>query len=745
VSGLSRRGFLRASLIAGGGLLLSSFVEDAEAADGSAAAPGKDARLSAFVTIHPDGTVTIQSKNPEIGQGIKTMLPMLIADELDVEWKSVRVAQADFDNKLYKDQWSGGSMATPNNWLPMRRVGAAGRALLVAAAAKEWGVPAEECETEKGTVHHKKSKRALGYGALAATAASLPAPDLETVKLKDPAQFNIIGKPIPGVDNHAIVTGQPLFGIDVEVPGLQYATFVKCPVFGGKVKSANLDAIRALPGIRKAFVIDGGTDLYGLLGGVAIVGEGFWQVQSARGVLKIVWDEGTTAQQGTAAFAAKAKELHAQPPHRQIRKDGDAAAALASAAKVVKGDYSYPFIAHASLEPQNCTAKFENGKLELWAPTQTPEGGRALVARTLGIPEDAITIHLVRAGGGFGRRLYNDYLVEAAWIAREAGVPVKLLWTREDDLQHDLYRPGGWHSFTGGLDKDGKLVAFRDHFVSFGAGEKFAASAELTAAEFPARFVPNFVLDASVMPLGVPTGALRAPRSNALCFAFQCFLDEVAHAAGKDPLAFRRDLLVNPISDAPPAPAAGSGSGGKPPPPRPPVLDEARMRGVLDLVAEKSGWGKEKLPPGTGMGVAFYFSHRGHFAEVVRVKVSKAGALQIEKVWVAGDVGSQIINPSMAENQVQGAVLDGISEALAQEITIEGGRAVESNFHQFQLLRIKESVPVEVHFHKTAFAPTGLGEPALPPVVPALCNAIFAATGKRVRSLPLSKADLKWG
>ena len=747
MSGLSRRSFLRTSALAGGGLLLSSFFEPLEAADAAApgaAASSNAAALNAFVRIHADGTVTIAAKNPEIGQGVKTMLPMLIADELDVEWKNVRVEQVPLDTIRFKDQWSGGSMATPTNWLPMRRVGAAGRALLVAAAAQEWGVPASECETARGTVHHKKSGRSLGYGALAASASLLTPPDLETVPLKDPKQFTIIGTRVPGVDNHQIVTGAPIFGIDVTVPGMKYATFFKCPVFGGKVKSANLEAIRALPGIRKAFVIEGGTDLYGLLGGVAIVGEGFWQVQSARGALQIIWDEGATAQQGTAAFAAKAKELHAQPPHRQIRKDGDTAAALASAAKVVKGDYSYPFIAHASLEPQNCTAKFEQGKLELWAPTQTPEGGRALVARTLGLPEDAITLHLVRAGGGFGRRLYNDYLVEAAWIAREAGVPVKLLWTREDDLQHDLYRPGGWHSFTGGLDKDGKLVAFRDHFVSFGAGEKFAASAELTAAEFPARFVPNLLLDASVMPLGVPTGALRAPRSNALCFAFQCFIDEVAHAAGKDPLAFRREMLVNPVNDVPP-PAAGPGSAARPPPLRQPVLDETRMRGVLDLVAEKSGWGKEKLPPGTGMGVAFYFSHRGHFAEVVKVQVSKAGELKIEKVWVAGDVGSQIINPSMAENQVQGAVLDGLSEALAQEITIERGRAVESNFHQFQLMRIKASVPVEVHFHKSAFAPTGLGEPALPPVVPALCNAIFAATGKRVRSLPLSKNDLRWG
>ncbi len=736
---LSRRAFLRASAVAGGGLLLSGFWDIADAATAPAPAAATDPALNAFIRIHPDGTVTIAAKNPEIGQGVRTMLPMLIADELDVEWRSVRVEPVPLDTEHYKDQWAGGSTATPFNWLPMRQVGAGGRAMLIAAAARRWKVPESECSTAKGKVLHRKSGRALGYGALAAAAAAVPPPDLASIKLKDPSEFTIIGTRVPGVDNRAIVTGKPLFGIDVTVPGMKYATFVKCPVYAGKVKSANLDQIRAMPGVRKAFVVEGGTALDGLLGGVAIVADSFWQALTARRALKVTWDEGPTAAQGTTAFASKAAQLAKEPPHRSLRKDGDARAALAAAAKVVTAEYSYPFLAHAPLEPQNTTAQWADGKLELWAPTQTPARGRTLVAKTLGIEEKAITIHILRAGGGFGRRLYNDSVVEAAWIAREAGMPVKLVWTREDDIQHDIYRPGGWHFFFGGLDAKGGLTCFRDHFVSFGTSEKFAPSADMSEIEFPARFIPNVALEASVMPLGIPTGALRAPRSNAICFAYQSFLDELAHAAGRDPLEFRRALLsAAPKEASEPLPAATPG--GQPGP----VMDPARMLGVLELVAEKSGWGTRKLPPGSGMGVAFYFSHRGHFAEVAQVTVSRKGELRVEKVWAAGDIGSTIINPSMAENQVQGAVLDGLAEALGQEITFAAGRAEQSNFHQYPLLRMPQSIPVEVHFRKTEFPPTGLGEPALPPVIPAVTNAIFAATGKRVRSLPLSKHDLSW-
>jgi isoquinoline 1-oxidoreductase beta subunit len=620
----------------------------------------------------------------------------------------------------------------------MRRVGAAGRAMLVSAAAAQWGVPAAECETEQGVVHHRASGRSAAYGTLATAAAALPAPDLATVPLKDPARFRIIGTRVRGVDVRAIVTGQPLFGIDVVVPGMLYATFAKCPVFAGKVRSANLDEVRALPGVRQAFVVEGGTALNGLLGGVAILADSWWQAKSARAKLKVEWNEGATAQQGSAAYAAQAAALAAKAPQRALRTDGDVEAAMRAGTRV-EGAYFYPFIAHASLEPQNCTAHFANGRMEIWAPTQAPQGGRALVASTLGIREEAITLHIVRSGGGFGRRLGNDYMVEAAWIARQAGVPVKLVWTREDDTQHDLYRPAGFHYLSGAVDDAGRLAAWKNHFVSFGEGQGFAPGANIGGAEFPARFVPNFSLGASVMPLGVPTGFLRAPGSNGIAFATQSFIDELAHAAGKDPLQFRLALLDAMRPD--PAPATPPAAGG---PQSPPSLDGARMRAVLEMVADKSGWGRTTLPKGTGMGVAFHFSHRGYFAEVVRARVSRAGVLKVEKVWAVGDVGSEIINPSNAENQVQGSVLDGLAQALAQEITIDRGRVVQSNFHDFKLLRHTGAVPVEVHFLKSRFPPTGLGEPALPPVVPALCNAIFAATGKRIRSLPLSKADLRW-
>ena len=731
---VSRRDFLRVSAIAGGGLLIASYLEPLDAAAAVGRSAASDATLNAYIRITPDGIVTIIAKNPEVGQGVKTMLPMLIAEELDVDWTQVRIEQGDLDTKNFQGQVAGGSTATPSNWLPMRRVGAAARAMLVATAAQQWGVPAAECETAKGVVSHRASKRSAMYGSLATKAAMVAPPDLATVALKDPKDFRIIGQRVRGVDTHRIVTGVPMYGIDVTVPGMLYATFVKCPVFGGKVATANVEAMKALPGVRQAFVVDGGTNLNGLLPGVAIVADSWWQAKSARLKLKVTWDEGATAQQSSAGFAAQAAALAAQPAQRSLRKDGDVTTALASAAKTIKGDYFYPFIAHASLEPQNCTAHMKpDGQLEIWAPSQAPAGGRALVAQTLGIKDTDITIHITRSGGGFGRRLANDYMVEAAWIAKVAGVPVKLLWTREDDIQHDFYRPAGYHYFTGGLDAAGKVVAWRDHFVSFGNDDKsFSAGANIGGSEFPQHFIPNFSLDASVMPLGVPTGFLRAPGSNGIAFATQSFIDELAHAAGKDPLQFRLDLLANVQPDA-----AVTG-------PQPPPYDAARARGVLELVRDKSGWGKTPLPRGTGMGVAFHFSHRGYFAEVVKASVSKEGKLKVEKVWAAGDIGSEVINPLNAENQVHGSVQDGLAQALGQEITIDKGRTVQSSFDDFPLIRFADAVPVEVHFLKSAVPPTGLGEPALPPVPPALCNAIFAATGKRVRSLPLSNQDLRW-
>jgi isoquinoline 1-oxidoreductase beta subunit len=727
---LARRSFLKVSLAAGGGMLLTASIPTlAKAATLGKAGPDA-ATLNAYLRIAPDGKITITAKNPEVGQGVKMMLPMLIAEELDADWASVQIDQADLDPR-YPAQVAGGSTATPVNYVPMRQVGAAGRQMLIAAAAAQWSVPASECETAPSQVLHKPSGRVLSYGALATQAAAMPVPDLKSLTLKDPKAFRIIGQPTRNLEVPRIVTGQPVFGIDVSVPGMLYAVFQKCDVHGGKLVSSNVADIRKLPGVRAAFEVKGGTDLHGLLDGVAVVADCWWQANRARQQLQITWDEGDIAGQSSADFAKAALLLSKGQPGSFLRQDGDANAALSKAAHVVEAAYSYPFLSHTSLEPQNCTAHFQDGKVEIWAPTQNPAPGAALVSATLGIPGPAIKVHMIRAGGGFGRRLSNDYMVEAAWISKVAGAPVKLLWTREDDMRHDFYRPAGFHFFKGGVDSNGQLIAFRDHFVTFSQDGAVASSADMGPTEYPARMVENLEYGVSTMPLRAPTGPMRAPRSNGFGFAFQSFLDELAHASGVDPVQFAHNILGAPrLLPDPPGPRQGPG------------FHTGRMRGVIDLVAEKSGWGKQTLPPGTGMGLAYYFSHLGYFAEVIKATVSAAGEITVNNVWVAGDIGSQIINPLNAENQAQGAALDGIGQALGQALTIEAGRVVEGNFDSVLPLRMRQAPPVEVHFLVSDFPPTGLGEPALPPALPALANAIFAATGKRIRSLPIRDHDL---
>jgi isoquinoline 1-oxidoreductase beta subunit len=745
---MNRRMFLRATAVAGGGMMLAIYLDPAEVMgqaqlEGSRAPAGGAAyKPWAFLKFNPDGTVTILSKNPEGGQGAKMHLPMIIADELDVDWSSVRVEEAPLDEQSFGVQRTGGSTATPINWEPLRQCGAAARQMLIGAAAKTWGVQPATCTTASGRVKHAASGRSLGYGELAAMAVTLPVPDLKTVPVKDPKDYKIIGTPVKAVDVPKIVRGEPIYGMDVKLPGMLYAMYEKCPVPGGKVATANIDEIKKLPGVKNAFIVQGGPDLtytypgccIGVShhGGVAIVAETTWHAQQARTKLKVTWNEGPTASNSTAAFNKRALELSQQPPAIKLYNDGDADKSLAGAAKTVEAAYYYPFLAHATLEPQNCTAHFVNGKLEVWVDTQTPREGRQVIAQSLNMNEGDITVHFMRTGGGMGRRILNDYMAEAAWIAREMnGTPVKLVWSRQDDLTHDFYRPAGYHYFKGGLDSAGNIVAWKQHYVAFGEGEKFAPNTAISGASFPAGFVPNFAFNASIIGgFGIPTGPLRAPGTNGTTFVYQGFIDELAVASGKDPIEFRMQLLDTPRKLLPNARDAFSAE---------------RAKGVLKLAAEKSGWGKRTLPKGTGMGVAFLYAHLGYFAEIAEVSVDAMNRVKVNKVWVAADIGSQVINPLNAMHQVQGSVLDGMGAVMGQETTFVSGRAQQSTFNDHRLVRMNQAPKdIEVHFLRTNNAPTGLGEPALPPIIPAVVNAIYAATGKRLRSLPISHAGYSW-
>jgi isoquinoline 1-oxidoreductase subunit beta len=722
----SRRNFIKVTGLAGGGLVLALSLGTTTRNALAQAAP---ATFSAnpYVQIKPDGTIILFAKNPEVGQGVKTSLPMIVAEELDADWQQVRVEQSVIDAKLYGPQVAGGSTSTPTNWDNLRRAGATARAMLVSAAAKTWNVPESEITTANSVVFHRASNRTASYGELASLAATLPVPDAASVPLKTRAEYRLLGKRVTGVDNEKIVTGQPLFGIDQRVPGMVYAAYAKAPKIGARVVSANLDEIKKLPGVKDAFVVGHQGDPINfapagaaVLSGVAIVANSTWAALQAKKQLKIVWDESDASNDSWTGAMAEAKKVAAGAAGQTLGEGGDVEAAFKEG-KTIEAMYTYHYVSHADLEPQNCTAWFKGDSIEIWAPTQTPQAAVDGVAALLGLPKEKVTLHQLRGGGGFGRRLANDSVCEVAAVSKQAGgIPVKVQWTREDDMGFDYFRPGGFHSLKAAVDKSGKLSAWQDHFITFtrdGAGP--VSGGNLAATEFPAQVVANNKMLQSMIASKIPTGPWRAPGSSAIAFAVQSFLHECAVAANRD----YRDFLLEVMGEPRYSIDGNQRS-----------LHTGRAANVIKFVTEKAGWGRE-MPKGRALGLAFHYSHLGHFAEVADVSVDANKKIKVHKIWVAADIG-QIVNLSGAENQCQGSVVDALSTAMGLAITFEGGKVEQANFDKYPIIRIDKAPEVEVHFLQSEYSPTGCGEPAFPPAAPAIANAIYTASGQRVRTLP---------
>ena len=728
---MSRRGFIKLTGLAGGGLVLA--VSLSTTARKALAQPSGAAAFDAnpYVQIQPNGKIVLFAKNPDVGQGVKTSLPMIVAEELDAAWGDVEVRQSIIDATLYGPQFAGGSLSIPMNYDSLRRAGATARAMLVAAAAKNWSVPVSELTTENSRVRHAASNRSATYGELAEVAATLPVPDARSLTLKPTSSFRLLGTRVTGVDNAKLVRGEPLFGIDQRVPNMLYATFAKAPAIGARAVSANLEHIKTLRGVKHAFIVAHQGDPLGfnpaaaaVLSGVAIVADSTWNAMQAKKALEVQWDASQASSDSWTAAVAQAKSLAMKPAAEILGQGGNVDAAF-SAGKTVEALYTYHYVSHADLEPQNCTAWFKGDSIEIWAPTQTPQNAVDAVAALLGLPKEKVTLHQLRGGGGFGRRLANDSVVEAAIISKQAGgIPVKVQWSREDDMAFDYYRPGGFHALKASLDNAGKLSAFQDHFITFSMdGKAPVSAATLDKSEFPANVLGNQRMAQSMIPSKIPTGPWRAPGSNVIAFCVQSFLHECAVAAKRDYVDFLVELMGEPR-----ATSAGPFGGG---------LHTGRAANVIKAVAERSGWGKTTLPAGRALGLAFHFSHQGHFAEVADVSVDASKKVTVHKVWVVADIGP-IVNLSTAENQCQGSVIDALSTAMGLKITFENGRVEQTNFHQYPIVRIDKAPEIDVHFLSTDYPPTGCGEPAFPPAAPAIANAIFAATGQRVRTLPFS-------
>lgn len=727
---VNRRQFFKITGVAGGGLVIGGMALTTSKAAKAQGNEDEEAveSLTAYVQIKPDGRINLFSKNPECGQGIKTGLPLIIAEELDCAWEDVDVVQADIDADRYGVQFAGGSLSTPMNWMPMRQAGATARAMILAAAAQQLEVPQEELRTRNTHVVHDGSE--YPYGQFAELAATMEVPEAENLQLKDQSEFTLLGKRYTGVDNRDIVQGNPLFGADIRLPDMAYATYTKCPQIGGKPVSFNEEHVKSLPGVVDAFMIEPSgdakmfsTDNGAMFGGVAIVANSTWAAIKARRELDVEWDTSEAETVTWSEMVERAYALQGQSGPETTTK-GDVDGMIDESSNVLESFYEYPYVSHAQLEPQTTTALFEDGRIELWAPSQVPQGGEGGTASLLGLEPENVILHQMRIGGGFGRKLANEYVYEAAAIARRMeGTPVKLQWTREDDMQFDYFRPGGFHSLRAALDASGSLTAWEDHFMTVtGDGEQPMTSGEMGANVFPMDVTPNVRIMQTLFDSAIPTGPMRAPGSNALAFPIQSFLHELALASGKRHDQFLLDTLGEPRV------LEGGPQGG---------MNTGRAAEVIRRVVEMSDYGSD-MPEGRAKGLSFYYSHSGYVAQVADVEVNENKEVKVHKVWVASDFGF-IHNLSATENQIEGSVIDGLSQLMGQKITFQNGVIDQRNFHQYPLLKIPKSPEVETVFLEPEDAmPTGSGEPGMPPLLAAVTNAIFSATGERIRKMPLS-------
>ena len=708
---IERREFLRKSAAAGTGLVLGFYLP--KKFEALAAAPAEPVAMNAWVHIAPSDTVTVVIDKAEMGQGVVTSLAMLLAEELELDWNRIRFKFAPaanvYFNPIFGLQGTGGSCSIRGSWEPLTKAGAAAREMLVTAAAKQWSVDPSSCRAENGAVLHDATKRRLTYGALAEAAAKLPLPDKPA--LKDSKNYKFIGKPTKRLDSPAKTTGRASFGIDVRLPKMLHAAVARCPVFGGSVKSFDDSKAKTIHGVKRIVQVSDG---------VGVIADDTWSAMQGRNALQITWEDGPNAANSSEAVSRLYRE-RAEQSGAIARKDGDVDAALATATKRVEAEYEVPFLAHATMEPMNCAADVRSDGCDIYAPTQFQTFSQMTGAKITGLKPEQVRIHTTYLGGGFGRRAEQDFIAEAVELSKAAGAPVQVTWSREDDMQHDFYRPAAYEKLTAGLDAEGWPVAWKSRIVGPSIMSRFFPGSvknglDSTSVEGHADIkydIPNFFTDYVLTEAGVPVGFWRSVGSSHNGYITECFIEELARASGKDSVEFRRKLLAK-------AP---------------------RHRGVLELAAEKAGWGKP-LPAGRTRGIAVVESFGSFAAEVAEVSVNRnAREVKVHRVVCAIDCGRHV-NPETISAQMEGGIVYGLTAALKGTITIHQGRVQQSNFHDYEMLRMNEMPTVEVHIMPSDEAPGGIGEPGVPPIAPAVCNAIFAATGKPIRRLPIRAEDL---